>query len=41
MRRMEQKTERLLSEIRSAMRELTAGSAAPMAGLRLRSRIRR
>jgi hypothetical protein len=41
IRRLEQQTERLLGEIRLALRELTAGSAAPMAGLRLRSKVRR
>ena len=41
MKRVEQQTERLLGEIRLALRELTAGSAAPMAGLGLRSKIKR
>ena len=38
---LERKAEQLLREIKIATRELTAGSAAPMAGLRLRPQVRR
>ena len=41
LRSLEQKADRLLREIKLASRQLTAGSAAPMAGLNLRSRVRR
>lgn len=38
---LERKTEGLLREIKLAVRQLSAGHAAPMAGLRLRPQVRR
>lgn len=40
LRGLERQSESLLQQIREVARLLTAGSAAPMAGLALRSRVR-